>query len=62
MLYSLLLFNCALEYDIKRVQVNQSSLKLNGTHEFVVCDDDVTSVIVGGSVYAIKKRRSFAGC
>jgi hypothetical protein len=28
----LLLFNLALEYAIKRVQVNQDGLKLNGTH------------------------------
>ena len=27
-----LLFNFALEYGIRRVQVNQDELKLNGTH------------------------------
>jgi hypothetical protein len=48
------LFNFALEYAIRRVQVNQNGLKLNGTHQFVVYADDVS--ILGGSVCTIKKH------
>jgi hypothetical protein len=44
-----LLFNSALEYTIRRVQVNQDGLKLNGTHHLLVYADYVN--ILGGSVH-----------
>ena len=36
-----MLFNFALESDIRRVQVNQDGLKLNGTHQLLAYADDV---------------------
>jgi hypothetical protein len=35
-----LFFNFALEYVIRRVQVNQYDVKLNGTHQLLVYADD----------------------
>ena len=49
-----LLFNFALEYAIKRVQVNQDVLKLNGTHQLLAYADDVT--ILGGSAHTVKEN------
>jgi len=49
-----LLFNFASEYAIRRVQVNQDGLKLNGTHQVLVYDDHVN--ILGGSVHTVKEN------
>jgi hypothetical protein len=49
-----LLFNFALEYVIKRVQVNQDGSKLNGTHQLLAYPDDVN--ILGGSVHTVKEN------
>jgi hypothetical protein len=49
-----LLFNFALEYAIRRVQVNQMGWKLNGTHQFLVYADDFNRL--GGSTHTMKKN------
>jgi len=49
-----LLVNFALEYTIKRVQVNQGGLKLNGTHQLLVYADGVN--IMDGRVDTIKNN------
>jgi hypothetical protein len=54
MLLSPLLLNFALEYAIRRVQVNQDGLKLNGRHQLLVYVDDVNIVRVG--IHNIKKN------
>jgi len=49
-----LLFNFALEYGIRRVQVNQDGLKLNGTHQLLAYTDDVNTL--GGSIHTLKEN------
>jgi len=44
----------ALECAIKRVQVNQDGLKLNGTHQLLAYADDVN--ILGGSIHTLKEN------
>jgi hypothetical protein len=55
-----LVFNSAVEYAIRRAQVNQDGMKLNGTHQLLVYAD---VNVLGGSVRTrIENRRSFSSC
>jgi len=49
-----LVLNSTVEYAIRRFQVNQDGLKLNGTHQFLVYADDVN--ILAASKHTIKKN------
>ena len=61
-----MLLNFALEYVIRRVQVNQEGLKLNGTHQLLVYADDVN--VLGGSTHTVRKntnqekKQNFSNC
>jgi len=48
-----LLFNLALEYAIRRIQVTKDGLKLNGTHQLLVYADDVNIL---GSLQTVKEN------
>jgi hypothetical protein len=47
-----LLYNFVLKYAIRRVQINQDGLKLDGTYQHLVYAADVN--IMGRSVHTIK--------
>jgi hypothetical protein len=50
-----LLFNCALEYAIRKIEENQAELKLNGAHQLLVYADDVN--LLGHNIDIIYKTQ-----
>jgi hypothetical protein len=48
-----LLFNLAVEYAIRRVQLNQDGLKLNVAHQLLVYADKINRL--GGSIHTVKE-------
>jgi hypothetical protein len=54
-----LLFNFAWQQVIRRVQVNQDGLKLNGTNQLLVYADDVNTL--GRSIMLERKRQILVG-
>jgi hypothetical protein len=53
-----LFFNFDLKYTIQKVQENQKGLKLKGTHELLVCTDDVNIVDENMNTIILRARRS----
>ena len=49
-----LLFNFVLEYDIRRVQVIQEGLKINGTHQVLAYADD--DIILGAGTHTLQEN------
>jgi hypothetical protein len=52
--FSPVLFNFALEYASRKAQENQVGQKLNGTHQLLVCTDDVD--LLGDGIDTINKN------
>jgi hypothetical protein len=50
-----ILFNFVLEYASRKVQRNQVLLKVNGTRQLLVYDDDVN--LLGDNIDTIKKHK-----
>ena len=49
-----MLFSLAVEYAVRRVQVNRDGLKLNSTHQLLAYADDVN--ILAGSMHTLKEN------
>jgi hypothetical protein len=50
-----LLFSFALEYAIRKIHENLVDLKLNGTHQLLVCADNVN--LLRDNMHTVKKKR-----
>ena len=55
-----LIFNFAVEYVIRKVEVNQDGLKLNGMHQRLVYADDVN--IWGRTIHTKRKNTDAGSC
>jgi hypothetical protein len=56
------LFNFALEYAVRRVQVNQDALKLNGTHHILVHAPHDVNILVGNKHTMEENTESLISC
>ena len=48
------LFRCTLEYTTGKIHAHQERLKLSGTHQLLVCDDDINLLVV--NIHSVKKN------